>query len=91
MSLSHSHMGVTAVQPERKDLDKEIRVLTTLKHTNVVTLLDKLVIEPDTDPRYISGVYMLMEFAHGGDLFDKIGERFISGLRVTVALTRYSS
>ena len=27
MSPSHSHMGVTAVQPERKDLDKVIAVL----------------------------------------------------------------
>lgn len=58
---------------QRKTLDKELRVQAALKHTNVIALIDKLVIEPETDPRFISGVYMLMELAHGGDLFDKIG------------------
>ncbi|KZV80695.1 Pkinase-domain-containing protein [Exidia glandulosa HHB12029] len=57
---------------QRKDLDKEIRVQAALKHINVVSLIDKLIVEPNADARYISGVYMLMEFAHGGDLFDKI-------------------
>ena len=57
----------------RRALDKEMRVQALLKHANVIALIAKLVIEPGADARYISGGYMLMEFARGGDLFDKIG------------------
>lgn len=57
---------------QRKELDKEVRVQSALKHTNVLSLLDRLIVDPGQDERYIAGVYMLMEFAAGGDLFDKI-------------------
>jgi serine/threonine-protein kinase CHEK1 len=60
----------TAIQ--RKDLEKEIRVQGVLKHKHVLALYDKLIVEVGQDERYISGVYMLMELAVGGDLFDKI-------------------
>lgn len=43
-----------------------------LKHKHVLALYDKLVVELGQDERFISGVYILMELAVGGDLFDKI-------------------
>ncbi|KAH7104821.1 kinase-like domain-containing protein [Auriculariales sp. MPI-PUGE-AT-0066] len=57
---------------QRKDLEKEIRVQSFLKHNHVLALYNKLVVEIGKDERYIPGVYMLMELAVGGDLFDKI-------------------
>lgn len=58
---------------QRKLFDKEIRIHSVLKHANVIALRGNLIIEPN-DRSYIPGAYLLMEFAHGGDLFDKIGE-----------------
>ena len=60
-------------QHERKVLDKEIRVHAALKHTNVLEFLTALVVESGTESPYVPAIYMLLEFAAGGDLFDKIG------------------
>jgi serine/threonine-protein kinase Chk1 len=60
-------------QPERKVLDKEMRVHAALKDTNVLEFLTAVVVESGTDSPYVPAIYMLLEFAAGGDLFDKIG------------------
>lgn len=58
---------------ERKSLSKEIAVHRILKHRNVLEFIDYLIIEPLAGSPHYPGVYMLLEFAAGGDLFDKIG------------------
>jgi serine/threonine-protein kinase CHEK1 len=58
---------------ERKAVDKEMRVHSALKHIYVLEFLNAVVVEPKLKHRYVPGIYMLLEFAAGGDLFDKIG------------------
>ena len=60
-------------QAERKALDKEMRVHAALKHGNVLEFMTAVVVESGTDSPYVPAIYMLLEFAAGGDLFDKIG------------------
>ncbi|KAI9454195.1 CAMK/CAMKL/CHK1 protein kinase [Russula earlei] len=59
-------------QGERKAIDKEMRVHAALKHGNVLEFLTAVIVEPGTESPYVSAIYMLLEFAAGGDLFDKI-------------------
>jgi serine/threonine-protein kinase Chk1 len=54
-------------------MDKEMRVHAALKHENVLEFLTAATVEPSTESLYIPAIYMLLEFAAGGDLFDKIG------------------
>ena len=58
---------------DRKKIEKEIRVHSALKHPNVLEFIDAVVVEPKHSHHYVPGIYMLLEFAAGGDLFDKIG------------------
>lgn len=58
---------------ERKELNKEIQVHSSLKHTNILEFINAVIVEPDGKTPWIPGVYMLLEIAAGGDLFDKIG------------------
>jgi serine/threonine protein kinase len=58
---------------QRKDLYKEIKVHSQLKHDYILEFLDSKIVEDDDTTAYVPGVYMLMELAGGGDLFDKIG------------------
>lgn len=60
-------------QQERKALDKEMRVHTNLKHSNILAFISAVKVEPDVASIYTPGLYMLLEIAAGGDLFDKIG------------------
>jgi len=60
-------------QADRKAIDKEMRVHAALKHTNVLEFLTAVVVEPGTGSPYVPAIYMLLEFAAAGDLFDKIG------------------
>ncbi|KAI0051546.1 Pkinase-domain-containing protein [Auriscalpium vulgare] len=57
---------------ERKSLDKEMRVHSALKHKNVLEFINAVIVEPDGKTPYYPAFYMLLEFAAGGDLFDKI-------------------
>ncbi|KAI9457642.1 CAMK/CAMKL/CHK1 protein kinase [Lactarius psammicola] len=59
-------------QAERKALDKEMRVHAALKHNNILEFMNAVVVESGTDSPYVPAIYMLLEFAAGGDLFDKI-------------------
>jgi serine/threonine-protein kinase CHEK1 len=60
-------------ETERKTLDKEMRVHTALKHDNVLEFYSAYIVEPKKPSPYYPGIYMLLELAAGGDLFDKIG------------------
>lgn len=59
-------------QSQRKDLEKEIKVHSLLKHINVLEFYRFKTIEESESSKYVPGVYMLLELASGGDLFDKI-------------------
>ena len=56
--------------------DKEIKVHSALKHKNVLDFISVLIVEPDKPNGWFPGIYMLLEIAAGGDLFDKIGVCF---------------
>ena len=50
-----------------------MRVHAALKHKHILEFLTAATVEPGTVSPYIPAIYMLLEFAAGGDLFDKIG------------------
>ena len=59
---------------ERKTIDKEMRIHSQLKHINILEFIDAIIIEAgQPNNPYPAGIYMLLELAAGGDLFDKIG------------------
>ena len=60
-------------ETERKTVEKEMRVHAALKHENVLEFLNAVIVDLKHKQTYIPGIYMLLEFAGGGDLFDKIG------------------
>ena len=60
-------------ETERKTVEKEMRVHAALKHEYVLEFLNAVVVDLKHKQTYIPGIYMLLEFAGGGDLFDKIG------------------
>jgi serine/threonine-protein kinase Chk1 len=60
-------------ETERKTVEKEMRVHAALKHEHVLEFLNAVVVDLKHKQTYIPGIYMLLEFAGGGDLFDKIG------------------
>ena len=67
-----------STEKERKMIEKEMRVHSALKHENVLEFLNAVVVELKHKQTYVPGIYMLLELAAGGDLFDKIGKFFNS-------------
>ena len=65
-------------EQDRKSLDKEMRVHAAMKHINVLEFFNAVIVENETKAKYFPAVYMLLELASGGDLFDKIGAYFVS-------------
>ena len=61
---------------KRKMIEKEIRVHSAMKHNNVLEFYNALIVEASVNPKYFPGIYMLLELASGGDLFDKIGTMY---------------
>lgn len=59
---------------ERRALEKEMKIHSSLKHRNVLEFIAAIIVDPKSHSEYYPAVYMLMEIAAGGDLFDKIGE-----------------
>ncbi|PPQ83836.1 hypothetical protein CVT25_000895 [Psilocybe cyanescens] len=57
---------------ERKAIEKEMRIHTALKHENVLEFMNAVAVELKHKLIYVPGIYMLLELASGGDLFDKI-------------------
>ena len=57
---------------DRKNVEKEMRVHAALKHVHVLEFLNAVVVELKHKLLYVPGIYMLLEFAGCGDLFDKI-------------------
>lgn len=60
----------------KKELFKEIKVHSQLKHPHVLDFMASETYEDDEQTAakgVIPAVYMLLELAGGGDLFDKIG------------------
>ena len=68
-------------EKERKNVEKEMRIHAALKHTNVLEFLNAVVVELKHQATYVPGIYMLLEYGGGGDLFDKIGNFFVFFLR----------
>jgi serine/threonine protein kinase len=62
-----------STEKDRKTIDKEMRVHAALKHENVLEFINAVVVELKHKQQYVPGIYMLLELAAGGDLFDKIG------------------
>jgi len=64
-------------EKDRKNVEKEMRIHAALKHTNVLEFLNAVVVELKHKASYVPGIYMLLEYGGGGDLFDKIGDFYI--------------
>lgn len=58
-------------RPTRKELEKEVKVHRMLKHGHILEFLDAVLVEEHTG--FVPGLFVLLELAAGGDLFDKIG------------------
>lgn len=59
-------------EKDRKTVDKEMKIHSALQHKNILEFLNAAVVELKYKHHYVPGIYMLLEFAAGGDLFDKI-------------------
>ncbi|KAK7453394.1 Chk1 protein kinase [Stygiomarasmius scandens] len=57
---------------QRKTIEKEMRIHSVLRHRNVLQFINAVVVEAKHKQVYQPGIYVLMELAAGGDLFDKI-------------------
>lgn len=68
-------------EKDRKTVDKEMKIHAALKHRNVLEFISAVIVELKYQHLYVPGIYMLLEFAAGGDLFDKIGECDVKWLR----------
>lgn len=62
----------TTTERERKVVEKEMKLHRSLKHKYVLEFLHAAVVERKYKDSYVPGMYMLLELAAGGDLFDKI-------------------
>lgn len=60
--------------PDRRALQKEVQIHAILKHPHILTFLgvEERGVEQDERGRYLPAVYIVLEMAGGGDLFDKI-------------------
>ncbi|KZT25486.1 Pkinase-domain-containing protein [Neolentinus lepideus HHB14362 ss-1] len=59
-------------ETSHKMLAKEMRIHSALKHPNVLEFFNAIIVDLTNKHAYVPGTYMLIEFAAGGDLFDKI-------------------
>lgn len=60
--------------PNIKELQKEVQVHRSLQSPNILAFLHSEVVDLAREREgYVPGLYMLLELAVGGDLFDKIG------------------
>jgi serine/threonine protein kinase len=68
-------IAITRTTPTsaRKAIEKEVSVHGSLRHSNIVEMMAAMMVEDEDGVQYVPGAYLLLEMAHGGDLFDKIG------------------
>lgn len=60
--------------PNVKELQKEVQVHKALKNQYILEFLHSEILEKDREAEgLVPGLYLLLELAVGGDLFDKIG------------------
>lgn len=68
--------------PNQKELQKEVQVHRSLIHDYILGFLHHELLPQEKEREgWVPGLYMLLELAVGGDLFDKIGKSSISPLR----------
>ena len=61
--------------PNVKELQKEVQVHKSLKNDYILEFLHSEIVDKDREADgHVPGLYMLLELAIGGDLFDKIGK-----------------
>nr|ODN92269.1 CAMK/CAMKL/CHK1 protein kinase [Cryptococcus depauperatus CBS 7855] len=59
--------------PNMKELQKEVQVHKALKNTYILEFIHSEIVDKTREAEgYVPGLYMLLELAVGGDLFDKI-------------------
>lgn len=58
---------------ERKKFEKEMKIHARMKDEHVLKFLTAAVVELQHEKYYVPGFYIFLEYAAGGDLFDKIG------------------
>ncbi|WWC73629.1 uncharacterized protein I206_107601 [Kwoniella pini CBS 10737] len=59
--------------PNVKELQKEVQVHKALKHDFILQFIHSEVVDRDQEQKgWVPGLYMVLELAVGGDLFDKI-------------------
>lgn len=73
----------------RKELEKEVKVHRKMMHASILEFIDVELVEPN--PLYADGLFILLELAINGDLFDKIGSSSASSLDGIVLTTRFPS
>lgn len=60
--------------PNVKELQKEVQVHKSLKHGYILEFLHSETFDKEQEREgFVPGLYILLELAIGGDLFDKIG------------------
>lgn len=60
--------------PNIKELQKEVQVHKALKNNYIIEFIHSEVVEREKEKEgWVAGLYVLLELAVGGDLFDKIG------------------
>lgn len=61
--------------PNVKELQKEVQVHKSLKNQYILEFIHSEVVDREKEGEgWVPGLYMLLELAVGGDLFDKIGQ-----------------
>lgn len=61
--------------PNVKELQKEVQVHKSLKNQYILEFIHSEVVDREKEGEgWVPGLYMILELAIGGDLFDKIGE-----------------
>ena len=58
--------------PDRSALRKEVQIHQVLKHQHVLEFLEAEEYLKETSTNHVPGLYMVLEYGAGGDLFDKI-------------------
>jgi serine/threonine-protein kinase Chk1 len=65
--------------PNVKELQKEVQVHKALKNQYILEFLHSEILDREKEREgFKAGLYLLLELAVGGDLFDKIGELSLS-------------